>query len=74
MKNNEGIKSWVEHVKKYSNDKKIKYNEAMKSQECKDLYHKNKPTEGNVDKVIIKPKKTANERKSKTKMQAENMI
>ena len=59
MKNNEGIKSWVEHVKKYSNDKKIKYNEAMKSQECKDLYHKNKANSktDDVEKVIIKPKK-----------------
>ena len=52
------LKSWVEHVREYSNMKKMKYGDALKSMECKELYHKNKPKSGNVERVVIKPKQT----------------
>lgn len=36
------MSAWVQHCKDYASQKEIKYTEAMKSQECKELYHKNK--------------------------------
>jgi len=35
--------NWVNHVKEFSEKKKIKYTDAMKSAECKAEYEKNKP-------------------------------
>ena len=35
--------SWVSHLKEYANKKKMKYNDALKSAECKAEYKKNKP-------------------------------
>lgn len=56
--------SWVSHVKEYANKKKMKYNDALKSAECKAEYQKNKPkssdeTKQEMNKVIMKtPKKS----------------
>ncbi len=66
--------NWVEHVKKYAADKNMKYNEAMKSQECKDLYHKNKTkTIDDVEKVIIKSAKGNTKMLSKASTSAKQM-
>ncbi len=56
--------SWVSHVKAYAEKKKMKYNDALKSAECKAEYQKNKPkssdeTKQEMNKVIMKtPKKS----------------
>jgi len=56
--------SWVSHVKAYADKKKMKYNDALKSAECKAEYQKNKPkssdeTKQEMNKVILKtPKKS----------------
>lgn len=49
--------AWVEHVKEYASKKNMKYNEAMKSQECKDMYHKTKePVDNNKINEMTRPK------------------
>ena len=35
--------AWVSFVKEFSDKKKMKYNDAMKSAECKEAYQKQKP-------------------------------
>ncbi len=50
------VSSWIQHVKQYAKDKKVNFAFAMKSNDCKELYHKNKPKSGDVEKVMIKPK------------------
>lgn len=44
------MSGWIEHVKDYAKQKEMKYTEALKSAECKELYHKNKQP---VDKKKI---------------------
>jgi len=44
------MSAWIEHVKEFAKQKEIKYTEALKSAECKELYHKNKQP---VDKKKI---------------------
>jgi hypothetical protein len=34
--------SWIEHVRDFANKKKMKYNDALKSADCKAEYQKNK--------------------------------
>ena len=51
--------NWVSHVKAYAEKKKMKYNDALKSAECKAEYQKNKPkssdeTKQEMNKVIMK--------------------
>lgn len=36
------MSAWIEHVKEYAKQKEMKYTEALKNDECKELYHKNK--------------------------------
>lgn len=36
------MSAWIEHVKDYAKQKEMKYTEALKNDECKELYHKNK--------------------------------
>ena len=50
------VSSWIEHVKQYAKDKKVNFSYAMKSSDCKESYHKNKPKSGDVEKVIMKTK------------------
>ena len=54
--------NWVSHVKEYAEKKKIKYTDAMKSQECKDLYQKNKPKTAD-DMKIKTPRKVKADKK-----------
>lgn len=44
------MSAWIEHVKEYAKQKEMKYTEALKNDECKELYHKNKSP---VDKKKI---------------------
>lgn len=44
------MSAWIEHVKGYAKQKEMKYTEALKNDECKELYHKNKSP---VDKKKI---------------------
>lgn len=44
------MSAWIEHIKDYAKQKEIKYTEAMKDPQCKELYHKNKSP---VDKKKI---------------------
>jgi hypothetical protein len=36
------MSAWIEHIKDYAKQKEMKYTEAMKDPQCKELYHKNK--------------------------------
>ena len=67
------LKSWVEHVREYSNSKKMKYGDAMKSPECKELYHKNKMKSGDVEKVMIKIKPNKDDKPLKAFVPPENV-
>jgi len=42
--------AWVEHVKDFASKKEMKYSEAMKNDECKELYHRSKET---IDKKKV---------------------
>lgn len=44
------MSAWIEHIKDYAKQKEMKYTEAMKDPQCKELYHKNKSP---VDKKKI---------------------
>lgn len=44
------MSAWIDHVRDFAKQKEIKYTEALKSSECKELYHKNKQP---VDKKKI---------------------
>jgi len=52
--------AWISHVKDFSDKKKIKYTDALKSQECRESYHSNKPK--SMSEITVKvarmPKKT----------------
>ena len=58
--------TWITHVKAYAEKKKMKYTDAMKSEECKSEYDKNKPKfndekKEEMNKIIMKnPKKVKN--------------
>lgn len=47
--------SWISFVKEYSDKKKIKYTDAMKSSECKDAYQKQKPKNETPNKKVKMP-------------------
>jgi hypothetical protein len=36
------MSNWIEHVKDFAKQKEMKYTDALKNDECKELYHKNK--------------------------------
>ena len=44
------MSAWIQHVREFSKKKEMKYTEALKNAECKELYHKNKQP---VDKKKI---------------------
>jgi len=51
--------AWITHVKEFSDKKKMKYTDALKSQECKDAYKEKKPKsmdemKQDMQKVIVK--------------------
>lgn len=52
--------AWILHVKEFADKKKLKYTDALKSQECKESYHKNKPK--SMSEITVKvpriPRKT----------------
>ena len=72
--------TWVSFVKEFANKKKMKYNEALKSADCKAEYHSKKPKSSEdmkremnnvIDKTPVKiPKipKTPKTPKSQMKM------
>ncbi len=63
--------AWITHVKEFSDKKKMKYTDALKSQECKDAYKENKPKsmdemKQEMNKVIVK---TPRVKKMKTQLE-----
>jgi hypothetical protein len=48
--------AWITHVKEFSDKKKMKYNDALKSQECKDAYQSSKPKKETKDIGVKMPK------------------
>ena len=57
--------AWITHVKEFSDKKKMKYTDALKSQECKDAYKENKPKsmdemKQEKNKVIVKTPRVKN--------------
>ncbi len=51
--------SWIEHVRDFANKKKMKYNDALKSADCKAEYQKNKSksmdeSEMDMNRIIAK--------------------
>jgi hypothetical protein len=44
------MSAWISFVKEFAKQKEMKYTEALKNDECKELYHKNKSP---VDKKKI---------------------
>jgi len=54
--------TWISFVKEFADKKKLKYTDALKSQECKDAYKKDKPKSSDdmkqeINKVIVKTPK-----------------
>ena len=47
--------AWITHVKEFSDKKKMKYNDALKSQECKDAYQNSKPKKETKDIDVKMP-------------------
>ena len=71
---------WIEHVKNYSKLHDMKYNEALKNQQCKDEYKKIKgsglyasalPGKGKVADMVVNGAKNV---KSKVKTYVKNKI
>ena len=65
--------NWISHVKSFADKKKIKYTDALKSQECKEEYQKNKPKSSDdmkqdMNKVIMKAPKVSKASKAKFQM------
>lgn len=48
--------AWITHVKEFADKKKMKYNDALKSQECKDAYKNSKPKKETNDITVKMPK------------------
>ncbi len=48
--------AWITHVKEFADKKKMKYNDALKSQECKDAYQSSKPKKETKDIGVKMPK------------------
>jgi len=48
--------AWILHVKEFADKKKMKYNDALKSQECKDAYKSSKPKKETNDVTVKMPK------------------
>ena len=62
------MSAWVQHCKDYASQKEIKYTEAMKSQECKELYHKNKqPVDKQKIDEMTRPKVSVKTEKEREK-------
>ena len=51
------MSEWVNHVKAFSEKHKMKYNEAMKSKQCKDEYHKKKGKQPEMKDMVPKIRK-----------------
>jgi len=49
--------AWITHVKEFADKKKMKYTDALKSQECKDAYKSKKPKKETNDVQIPRKKK-----------------
>lgn len=62
--------AWILHVRDFADKKKMKYTEAMKSQECKDAYKKGKP-QSNDDMKKEMPKKQMSRRTKAQKVNVE---
>ena len=60
------MSDWIKFVKSWSEKKKVKYNDALKSEECKQAYQKQKPKKQEAD---MKPKMRKT-KSSKTDMKA----
>ena len=60
--------NWISHVKSFADKKKIKYTDALKSQECKEEYQKNKPKSSDMNKAIMKAPKVSKASKVKLQM------
>ncbi len=53
------MSAWIEHVKEFAKQKEMKYTEALKNDECKELYHKNKsPVDKKKVDEMTRPKVT----------------
>lgn len=53
------MSAWIDHVKEYCKQKEMKYTEALKNDECKELYHKNKsPVDKKKIDEMTRPKVT----------------
>lgn len=53
------MSAWIDHVKDYAKQKEMKYTDALKSAECKELYHKNKsPVDKKKIDEMTRPKVT----------------
>ena len=48
--------AWITHVKEFSDKKKMKYTDALKSQECKDAYKSGKQKKETNDITVKIPK------------------
>ena len=59
--------TWVSFVKEFADKKKIKYNDAMKSSECKDAYQKTKVSLDMTKDVIKMSAKTKKPKESESK-------
>ena len=61
--------NWISHVKSFADKKKIKYTDALKSQECKEEYQKNKPkSSDDMKQAIMKAPKVSKASKVKLQM------
>ena len=49
--------AWITHVKEFADKKKMKYTDALKSQECKDAYKSKKPKKETNDITLKIPRK-----------------
>lgn len=49
--------AWITHVKEFADEKKMKYTDALKSQECKDAYKSKKPKKETNDVTLKIPRK-----------------
>ena len=58
--------SWISFVKDFADKKKMKYTEAMKSQECKDAYKSEKPKSNDDMKKEMNNMVVKVQRKKKT--------
>jgi len=59
--------AWISHVKDFADKKKMKYTDALKSQECKDAYKSSKPKKETSDITVkVARKKTPKQEMDKS--------